>query len=146
MIFAAVRKWNVADPELLFAVYRAFNDYAMEVNTIDPDRIFMLPTLPTKYPEECVRELERMILDTLRERDPESSICPSEIARRSADQQGREEWRSLLEPVRRAGRRLAAVGAILVSRNGVTVDAATASGPIRYRLHRETGPHAPELP
>jgi len=61
VVFASVRKWNVSDPELLFAVYRAFNDYAMEMNTLDPDRIFILPALPTKYPEECVRELDRMI-------------------------------------------------------------------------------------
>jgi hypothetical protein len=72
------------------------------------------------------RRLERAILDLLAERD--GSICPSEAARR-VDPTG---WRDLLERTRRAGRRLAAEGRLVVTQRGRPVDPSDARGPIRY--------------
>ena len=61
VIFSAVRKWHVKEPELCKAVYRAFNDFAMEINQVSPDRIIMLPALPTQFPEECIAEFDRVV-------------------------------------------------------------------------------------
>lgn len=76
------------------------------------------------------RELETMILDLLSERAASSSICPSEVARSIAP----HEWRPLMEPVRRAARRLVAAGKVQITQQGRPVDPATAKGPIRIRL------------
>ncbi|MEO1658527.1 MAG: DUF3253 domain-containing protein [Pseudomonadota bacterium] len=74
------------------------------------------------------------IMMLLGQRGPERSICPSEAARLVLGEDG---WREAMEPVREAGRALAAEGLILVTQKGSAVDPATARGPIRYRL-RET--------
>jgi predicted TIM-barrel fold metal-dependent hydrolase len=66
VIFSAVRKWDVRDPELCKAVYRAFNDYAVEMNEVSPDRVIMLPALPTQFPEECVAEFDRLVKQGVR--------------------------------------------------------------------------------
>jgi hypothetical protein len=67
-----------------------------------------------------------------------ASICPSEAARAVAAAQGLDgdAWRALMEPTREAGRRLEAERRIEVTQGGAIVDAATARGPIRYRLRR----------
>jgi hypothetical protein len=61
-----------------------------------------------------------------------STICPSEAARIVG---GSDEsaWRPLMEPARRAARRLVAAGVIEVTQGGHVVDASTAKGPIRLR-------------
>jgi hypothetical protein len=67
-----------------------------------------------------------------------ASICPSEAARVVAEGRGLDgdAWRALMEPTREAGRRLVAEGRLEVTQGGAVVDAATARGPIRYRLKR----------
>jgi hypothetical protein len=77
------------------------------------------------------RRLEETILSLLRTRARSASICPSEAARRVA---GGEGWRELMEPARRAARRLAARGRVEIVQAGRPVDPSTARGPIRIRL------------
>lgn len=61
-----------------------------------------------------------------------SSICPSDVAREAAP----DDWRSLMEPVRRAARRLVERGEVEITQAGTVVDPSTARGPIRIRLPR----------
>jgi hypothetical protein len=78
------------------------------------------------------RRLERSILDLLAERERTSTICPSEAARVV----GADGWRDLMEPARRAARRLVAAGSVEVTQGGRVVDPSTAKGPIRIRTAR----------
>jgi len=78
--------------------------------------------------------LEAHILDLLSRRARGATICPSEAARAHAPQ----EWRSLMEPTRRAARRLVASGRIDIVQRGAVVDPSTARGPIRLRLRQVT--------
>lgn len=75
------------------------------------------------------RRLEQTILDLLARRARTSTICPSDAAR-SVDADG---WRDLMEPARRAARRLVAAGSVVVTQGGRVVDPSTAKGPIRIR-------------
>lgn len=75
------------------------------------------------------RRLEQTILDLLAQRARTSTICPSEAAR-AVDGDG---WRDLMEPARRAARRLVAGGAVVITQGGKVVDPSTAKGPIRIR-------------
>lgn len=74
------------------------------------------------------RELERAVLDALAARPGGATICPSEVARARA-----EDWRPLMEPVRRAARRLVAAGDVEILQGGRVVDPSDARGPIRIR-------------
>jgi hypothetical protein len=76
--------------------------------------------------------LERAIHALLDQRRPEASICPSEAAR-AVDPEG---WRELMPAARAAAGRLAAAGAVEVTRGGVVVDVAAARGPVRIRRPR----------
>lgn len=78
------------------------------------------------------RELETTILSLLQTRAATSTICPSEAARTV----GGEEWRELMEPARRAARRLVAQGDVEITQGGHVVDPSTAKGPIRIRRAR----------
>jgi hypothetical protein len=78
------------------------------------------------------RRLERSILALLAERERTSTICPSEAARAV----GADGWRDLMEPARRAARRLVAAGSVEVTQGGRVVDPSTAKGPIRIRTAR----------
>lgn len=82
------------------------------------------------------RELEASIRQTLAARAATSSMCPSEAAKAV----GGEEWRELMEPARRAARRLVAEGEVEITQGGRVVDPSTAKGPIRIRRRR--GPSA----
>ena len=75
-------------------------------------------------------ELERVIVELLRERRRSATICPSEAARLV----GGEGWRELMEPARAAARRLEVEGVIEITQRGRVVDPSTAKGPIRLRL------------
>ena len=75
------------------------------------------------------RELEASILDLLAGRAVTATACPSEAARAI----GGEEWRDLMEPARRAARRLVVRGEIDITQGGSVVDPSTARGPIRLR-------------
>jgi hypothetical protein len=77
------------------------------------------------------RRLEDAILDLLSERPRTASICPSEAARAVADD---DQWRDLMEPARRAARRLVAAGRVEITQRGQVLDPSTARGPIRIRL------------
>lgn len=58
--FGDTRKWEVEDPELKKEIYRAYNDFCLEMSAYDPDRLLYLPNLPTALPESCPAELERI--------------------------------------------------------------------------------------
>ncbi|WP_370186745.1 DUF3253 domain-containing protein [Aeromicrobium sp.] len=75
------------------------------------------------------QELEAAIVDLLNGRAGGGTICPSEAARR-VDPDG---WRELMEPARRAARRLVAAGSAEITQGGRVVDPSTAKGPIRVR-------------
>ena len=50
----------IADPELKAATLAGYNDWALEFNRHAPDRLCVLPVLPTHAPEAAVGELERI--------------------------------------------------------------------------------------
>lgn len=79
------------------------------------------------------RKLEEAIVGLLRKREKEASICPSEAARQVGVDDG---WRSLMEPARRAARRLVEKGVVQITQRGKVVDPSTARGPICIRLAR----------
>lgn len=79
----------------------------------------------------------------LANRPATSSICPSEAARAIGaasttgdNPEGEESWRELMEPARRAARRLVAAGKVQITQGGAVVDPSTARGPIRIRKVR----------
>lgn len=76
--------------------------------------------------------MERAILELLERRGPSASICPSDAARAvyTGDDDG---WRALMEPARRAARRLFTSGEVEITQGGRPVDPADARGPIRIR-------------
>ncbi|MEL7447811.1 MAG: DUF2256 and DUF3253 domain-containing protein [Pseudomonadota bacterium] len=78
------------------------------------------------------RALEAAILGLLAQRAHGATICPSEAAKHVG---GLDEanWRPLMEPARRAARRLVAKGDIDITQRGQVVDPSTAKGPIRLR-------------
>lgn len=78
--------------------------------------------------------LEAAIVVLLDDRKRGASICPSEAARSVASAKGADDsWRELMEPARRAARRLVAAGAAEITQGGMVVDPSTAKGPIRIR-------------
>ena len=78
------------------------------------------------------RRLEQSILELLAERAATATICPSDAARAV----GGDGWRDLMEPARRAARRLVASGQVQITQRGRVVDPSTARGPIRIRRTR----------
>ncbi len=76
------------------------------------------------------RDLEDAIVALLARRAGGDTICPSEAAREVV---GDEGWRDLMEPARRAARRLVARGEVEITQRGRVVDPSTAKGPIRIR-------------
>ena len=77
-------------------------------------------------------KLTASIRDLLDARAASATICPSEAARAV----GGEDWRDLMEPARRAARRLVATGEVEITQRGQVVDPSTAKGPIRIRKAR----------
>ena len=82
-----------------------------------------------RKPNDTDARLEATILDLLARRAKTATICPSEAARLV----GGDEWPALMEPARRAARRLVAAGKIVITQKGRPVDPSTARGPIRLR-------------
>jgi len=78
------------------------------------------------------RQLEAMIRELLATRAARATICPSDAARAVSP----DGWRDLMEPARRAARRLVAAGEVDITQGGQVVDPSTAKGPIRIRRHR----------
>jgi len=82
------------------------------------------------------RELEAKILELLGQRAATATICPSDAARAvGATDDDPEGWRDLMEPARRAARRLVATDVVTITQGGQPVDPSTARGPIRIRLN-----------
>jgi hypothetical protein len=73
--------------------------------------------------------LEAMIVQQLDERARGATICPSDVARAVSP----EDWNRLMEPTRRAARRLVAKGFVEITQKGRAVDPSDFSGPIRIR-------------
>ncbi|WP_404961454.1 DUF3253 domain-containing protein [Streptomyces sp. 147326] len=81
------------------------------------------------------QRLERVILELLERRGPTATICPSDAAR--AAYSGKDDgWRALMEPARRAARRLVEAGEVDITQGGRPVGPGTARGPIRIRRRR----------
>ncbi len=78
------------------------------------------------------QQLEATILELLAARAAASTICPSEAARAV----GGDNWRDLMEPARRAARRLVDAGEVQITQRGSVVDPSNAKGPIRIRKVR----------
>ena len=73
-------------------------------------------------------DIERTIVGLLEARDPGKTICPSDAARALAD-----DFRPLMDPVRRVARDMVARGELEVTQSGRVVDIDTARGAIRLR-------------
>ena len=78
------------------------------------------------------RRLEGVILDLLAQRARTATICPSDAAR-VVGGDAEESWRALMEPARRAARRLVDRGEVEITQRGKVIDPSTAKGPIRIR-------------
>jgi hypothetical protein len=78
--------------------------------------------------DDTDRALETSIRTLLSTRT--GTICPSDAARAVGTEDG---WRDLMEPARRAARRLVAAGEVEITQGGTVVDPSTAKGPIRIR-------------
>lgn len=75
-------------------------------------------------------EMRSVLLDLVRRRGPEKTVCPSEAARALAP----DGWRELMEDVRQEAWRLADDGLVDITQQGRAVDGRAARGPIRVRL------------
>ncbi len=76
------------------------------------------------------RRLDEAIRTLLLQRAVGATICPSDAARSVA---GDGDWRELMEPARRAARRLVESGEVEITQGGHVVDPSSARGPIRIR-------------
>ena len=81
---------------------------------------------------ETDRRLEEAIADLLARRARTSTICPSDAAR-VVGGDDEDVWRPLMEPARRAARRMVARGEVEITQGGRVVDPSTAKGAIRIR-------------
>ena len=75
-------------------------------------------------------DLEERILGMLAGRGARATVDAAEVARAAA---GSEPSETLVEPVRRAARRLVARGEVVIVQGGTVVDPSTAKGPIGIR-------------
>lgn len=89
-------------------------------------------------PADTDRRLEEAIDALLDARARGATVCPSEAAR-AVDP---DDWRDLMEPARRAARRMVEAGVVDITRGGRVVDPSTARGPIRIRRRPQPGPAA----
>ena len=79
-------------------------------------------------------DLEKSILRLLHSRKSGGSICPSEAVKELVHIDDQSQWRSLMEPARRAARRLVHQGKIQIMQGGSVVNPSKFKGPIRLRL------------
>lgn len=87
---------------------------------------------PPDGSDDALEDAIRALLD---QRGHGRTICPSEAARSVAGDD-QDDWRPLMEPARRAARRLVAAGEVDITQRGRVVDPSTATGPIRIRIRR----------
>ncbi|MFC8954690.1 DUF3253 domain-containing protein [Streptomyces sp. NPDC057101] len=86
----------------------------------------------TETGRQTEQRLERIILELLERRGPTASICPSDAAR-AAYRGDDDGWRALMEPARRAARRLVTAGEVEITQGGRPIEPTDARGPIRIR-------------
>jgi len=79
-------------------------------------------------------KLEKVILEILHSAKAGTSICPSQAARKVVGDDDERSWRPLMEPARRAARRLAHRCQIRILQGGKEVNPSTFKGPIRLKL------------
>ena len=58
--YASVRKWEIHDALLRVEVHRVYNDWMLELNRTNPERLLMLPIIPVFDPKTAIQELERI--------------------------------------------------------------------------------------
>ena len=58
--FGSTRKWNIDDPGLRHEVNRVYNDWVMELNSYDSDRLMILPNLPVFDAHAVPDEIRRL--------------------------------------------------------------------------------------
>lgn len=58
--FGSTRKWDIDDPALRHEVYRVYNDWVMELNAHDPERLMILPILPVFDAASVPGEIRRL--------------------------------------------------------------------------------------
>jgi hypothetical protein len=80
-------------------------------------------------------KLEETIRSLLAARAATSTICPSDAARAVSP----DGWRELMEPARRAARRMVDAGEVDITQGGKVVNPSTAKGPIRIRRRPNNG-------
>lgn len=86
--------------------------------------------VPTSEPGPMsAAAIEETILGLLAQRQPDATICPSEVARALGIDD--RPWRELMPQVRQVAQGLAMQGRLRVTRGGVPVDATRGGGPIR---------------
>ena len=73
-------------------------------------------------------------MDILHSGKAGTSICPSQAAIKLAGDDDERAWRPLMEPTRRAARRLAHQCRIRITQGGKEVNPSTFKGPIRLTL------------
>ena len=78
--------------------------------------------------------IARTIRELLAQRDEGKTICPSDAAR-ALDP---DDFRPLMDPVRRVARDMVARGELEVTQKGRVVDIDAARGPIRLRSSRRS--------
>lgn len=81
------------------------------------------------------RRIRQAMLTLLDQRYGSTTICPSEAARRIAEDLG-FPWQELMRPVRYVASQLADSGHIEAFQDGLPVDIRSARGPIKLRLRR----------
>ena len=77
-------------------------------------------------------QLRTAILDLLESRSPDTSICPSEAARKAFP----DDWRDYMATCREAATALAREGKVEICQGGEPVDPGELRGPIRLRRRR----------
>jgi uncharacterized protein len=60
VLYGPTDPFQVEDPELRAAVYRAYNDWVVEFSACSPDRLIGVPSLPMDDPAGACDELERL--------------------------------------------------------------------------------------
>ena len=76
------------------------------------------------------RDIRESILEHVKQRGSEKTVCPSEVARAI----GGAEWRDLMPQIRLVAAELVDEGLIRVTRQGVDVDPYNPGGPIRLSI------------
>ncbi|MBT6179713.1 MAG: DUF2256 and DUF3253 domain-containing protein [Deltaproteobacteria bacterium] len=76
------------------------------------------------------KRIECAVMDLLEKSPKGSSLCPSEVARKMNP----ESWRDLVEPARRAARRLASRGLVEITQGGKPIEQLNFKGVIHLRL------------